>query len=137
MSAFIDSSEEAITGAVSVTNFPPVQNVRVVGGTTTGINVYSSALVPYATVTTILTYTVTTATLSIFGVFGWGDTSGEFLVKLNGTVVGGGRTTAASPNFYANYEPAAINAVNGDVITITAEHYNIAARTMKANLLGG
>lgn len=102
------------------------------------INSYSETLVPFATVTTILTYTVPTAqTLNVTSVIGWGDTSGEFLVKVNSITKGGGRSTAADPNFQGDYRSAPIVANAGDVVTITAEHYNPSAKTMKANLLGG
>lgn len=102
------------------------------------VNSYSETLVPFATVTTILTYTVPVAqTLNITQVIGWGDTSGEFLIKVNGLTKGGGRSTAADPNFQGDYRGAPIVAMAGDIVTITAEHYNPSAKTMKANLLGG
>lgn len=102
------------------------------------VNTYSETLVPFATVTTILTYTVPAAqTLNVVEIIGWGDTSGEFLIKVNGITKGGGRSTAATPTFTGCYKSAPIVAVAGDVVTITAEHYNPSAKTMKANLLGG
>jgi len=102
------------------------------------VNSYSETLVPFATVTTILTYTVPALqTLHVTEVIGWGDTSGEFLIKVNGLTKGGGRSTAADPNFLGDYRGAPIVAMAGDVVTITAEHYNPSAKTMKANLLGG
>lgn len=102
------------------------------------VNSYSETLVPFATVTTILTYTVPAAqSLYVTEIIGWGDTSGEFLIKVNGLTKGGGRSTAADPNFFGDYRGAPIVAAAGDVVTITAEHYNPSARTMKANLLGG
>lgn len=102
------------------------------------VNSYSETLVPFATVTTILTYLVPVSqTLNITRVIGWGDTSGEFLVKVNGITKGGGRSTAAEPNFIGEYQGAPIVAVAGDTVTITAEHYNPSAKTMKANLMGG
>lgn len=102
------------------------------------INTYSETLVPFATVTTILTYTVPVAqTLNVTEIIGWGDTSGEFLIKVNGITKGGGRSTAAVPTFTGDYRSAPIVAVAGDLVTITAEHYNPSVKTMKANLLGG
>lgn len=102
------------------------------------VNSYSETLVPFATVTTILTYSVPLGqTFHITEVIGWGDTNGEFLVKVNNITKGGGRTTAATPNFIGDYVMAPIIASAGDTVTITAEHYNPSARTMKANLLAG
>jgi len=100
-------------------------------------NIYSSALVPYATITTILSYTIVNSFFYIVDVIGWGDTNGEFLIKVDGIVKGGGRTTAASPNFLGEYEFAPIIASLGQVITITSEHYTTSTHEMKANLLGG
>ena len=104
------------------------------------VNEYSSALVPYATVTTILSYTVPAA-VTFYGtqVIGWGDTCGEFLIKVDGVVVGGGRSTASYPNFIGDYESAPFVATTGQVVTITAEQYqpSMGAYTMKANLMGG
>lgn len=120
---------------VSVDNFPDPQNVNLV--TPNSVNEYSELLVPYATVTTVLMYTVPISTsFLIKQVNGWGDTNGEFLIKVDGTVVGGGRTTAADPNFLGNYLSAPITATTGQLVTITAEHYNMTSHIMKANLMG-
>lgn len=104
----------------------------------TTINVYSDALVSFSTPTTILTYTVPALQdVYIVGAVCWGDTDGEFLIKVDGSTRGGGRTTAAMPVFSFSYSPAPILATAGQVITIQATHYNPASKTMKANLLGG
>jgi hypothetical protein len=104
------------------------------------VNVYAELLVPYATVTTILSYTVPVGvTFHIAQVEGWGDTNGEFLVKVDGVTKGGGRTTAADANYYGNFISAPIPATAGQVVTITAEQYqpSMGAYVMKANLMGG
>lgn len=100
-------------------------------------NVYSQALVPFSSVTTILTFVVAVPTFTVFSFIGWGDTVGEFLIKVNGVTKGGGRTSAATPVFTADYTFGPIPTVLGDVITITAEHFYTATHTMKANLIGG
>lgn len=102
------------------------------------INSYSETLVPFNLETTVLTYTVPLGqTLHITEVIGWGDTDGEFFVRVNTIQKGGGRTTAATPNFIGDYSSAPIIANAGDMVTITAHHYNPSAETMKVNLLGG
>lgn len=102
------------------------------------VNVFSSALVAFNTVTTILSYLVPAGqTLYITGIDGWGDTDGEFLVKVDGVEEGGGRTTAATPNVQRDYKTAPIIATEGQTVTITACHFNPSAKTMKGNLLGG
>lgn len=119
--------------------------VRIAGTTgggipvfTSTVNTYSETLVPFATPTTILTYLVPALqTLYVTEAIGWGDTSGEFLIKVNGITKGGGRTTAATPNFAGDYVSAPIIASSGDTVTIVAEHFNPASKIMKANLLGG
>lgn len=103
---------------------------------TTSVNIYSENLVAYATVTTILTYTVSSTIFYITGMVGWGDTCGEFLVKVNGVTAGGGRTTASMPVCTLPYSICPIKTIAGDTVTVTAEHYNVATKTMKANLLG-
>lgn len=129
------TSDLPITGDVTIANQPI--DVHIVGSGGNSTNVYSQVLVPYATITTILTFVVATATFNISSFIGWGDTCGEFLVKVNGVTKGGGRTTAATPTFTADYIDGPIPTLLGDVITITAEHYTITSHIMKANLLGG
>lgn len=105
---------------------------------TSTVNSYSETLVPFATPTTILTYAVPLGqTLYVLEAIGWGDTNGEFLIKVNGITKGGGRTTAATPNFEGDYIAAPIIAMAGDIVTIVAEHFNPSSKTMKANLLAG
>ncbi len=123
-------------GCEYTSDLPVVGNITIVPGPNAA-NVYSEILVPYATVTTILTFIVASATLSIFSFVGWGDTVGEFLIKVNGITKGGGRTTAATPTFTADYTSGPIPTVLGDMITITSEHYTITSHVMKANLLVG
>lgn len=115
----------------------PVTGTFVIVPSANAQNIYSEALVPYATVTTILTFVVATDTFNISGFIGWGDTCGEFLLKVNGITKGGGRTTAAEPITTPNYLNGPVPTILGDVITITAEHYTVTSHTMKANLIGG
>jgi hypothetical protein len=104
------------------------------------VNIYAEMLVPYGTVTTILSYTVpASVTFYCTQVNGWGDTCGEFLIKVDGVTAGGGRSTASDPNFFGNFVTAPIVATTGQVVTITAEQYQPSMGTynMKANLMGG
>jgi hypothetical protein len=110
------------------------------GGTgfTSTINNYAETLVPFDTETTILSYTVSAGqTLYITAVIGWGDTNGEFFVRVNTVQKGGGRNTAADPSFVGDYHTAPIIANAGDMVTISVHHFNTSTRTMKVNLLGG
>jgi hypothetical protein len=102
------------------------------------VNVYSEALVPFNTETTILTYTVPAdQRLYITQVHGWGYTNGEFVIYVDGDAKSGGFTSAAEPNYDGNFVTAPIVADAGQIVTITLSHMNPAAKTMKANLLGG
>jgi len=117
----------------------PVQVVSEVNFAS-AVNIYAELLVPYATVTTILSYAVPAA-VTFYGtqVIGWGDTCGEFLIKVDGIIVGGGRSTASYPNFIGDYTTAPFVATTGQIVTITAEQYqpSMGTYTMKANLMGG
>jgi hypothetical protein len=99
-------------------------------------NQYSEALVPFNTETTILSHLVT-STFYILGIEGWGDTCGEFFIKVDGTIVGGSRTTAAIPTCFTNYTSAPIQVNAGSIVTITATHYVPTTHTMRTNLFGG
>lgn len=102
------------------------------------INQYSEALVPFNTETTVLSYLVPVGqTFYILGMKGWGDTNGEFFIKIDGTIVGGNRTTAALPACDSEFAVAPIKANTGSLITITAIIYTMTTHTMRANLLGG
>lgn len=102
------------------------------------VNIYSEALVPFNTETTILTYTVpANQRMYVTQVHGWGYTNGEFVIKVDGDAKSGGFTSAAEPNYDGNFVSAPIVADAGQVVTITLSHMNPAAKTMKANLLGG
>lgn len=102
------------------------------------VNPYSEALVPFNVETTVLSYLVPVGqTFYIIGMMGWGDTTGEFFVKIDDTIVGGDRTTAAKPSCFRDYTAAPIKANAGSLITITATTYVITTHTMRANLLGG
>ena len=103
---------------------------------TSRVNQYSDALVPYNTETTILSHLVA-SNLDILGMECWGDTNGEFFIKVDGTIVGGSRTTAAVPTCSTDYLNAPIQVNAGSIVTITATHYVPTTHTMRANLFGG
>lgn len=102
------------------------------------VNQYGEILVPFNTETTIISYVVPTGqTFYILGMNGWGDTSGEFFVKIDGNIVGGDRTTAAVPSCKANYQAAPIPASAGSIVTISVITYVPTAHIMRAIILGG
>lgn len=104
----------------------------------TPVNVFSEVLALFATETTILTYSVPVGqTFSITRVIGWGDYDGEFLVRVDGTLMGGGRTSAAERTLHLPYNSGPIVATSGQIITVTIIHYSPAIRLFRANLLGG
>jgi len=102
------------------------------------VNQYGEILVPFNTETTILTYVVPVGqTFYILGINGWGDTNGEFFVKVDGNIVGGDRTTAAVPSCKVNYQAAPIPANAGSVVTISVVTYVATTHIMRAIILGG
>lgn len=114
--------------------------VHSTNGETVGspVNVFSEVDAMFATETTILTYTVPAGmTLSLTTVIGWGDNVGEFLVRVDGVLRGGGRTSAATLTLDLPYDSAPIIANAGQVVTVTITHYAPATRHFRANMLGG
>lgn len=102
------------------------------------VNQYGEILVPFNTETTILTYVVPVGqTFYILGMNGWGDTNGEFFIKVDGNIVGGDRTTAAVPSCRPNYQAAPIPASAGSVVTISVVTYVPTTHIMRAIILGG
>jgi hypothetical protein len=90
--------------------------------------------VPFGIETTILTYNVTSG-LYINQIIAWGQYDGEFLVRQNGTIISGGRTSAADRTLNLIYsEP--LHTISGDVITVTILEYGPALQQFRAQLLG-
>jgi hypothetical protein len=102
----------------------------------TGVNIFATNdNIPATIETTLLTYTVVTP-IHISQLIGWGTYVGEFLIKKNGVIVGGGRTSAAEQTLDVDYETAPIVTAMGDTITVTILHYGPGLRQFRCNLLG-
>lgn len=148
-----------LSGNVDVENFPAIQpvsgtvtakiedtagnpltstsgalNVNIVGATTpTAINICATNnSVTYGTETVILTYT-NTGISTVTQFIGWGTYDGEFLLRINGTIVGGGRTSAAQRTLQV---VASFPTVISDVITVTILEYGPGTQQFRANLIG-
>lgn len=98
----------------------------------TTVNIFATADASYGAETTILSYT-NVGIKWITQVIGWGQYDGEFLVRINGTIVGGGRNSTANRTLQLQ-EPFAT--VNGDVITVTILEYGPGLQNFRANLIG-
>lgn len=98
----------------------------------TTVNIFATADASYGVETTILSYTNVGITW-VTQIVGWGQYDGEFLVRINGTIVGGGRTSAADRTLQLN-EP--FPTVMGDAITVTILEYGPAAQNFRVNLIG-
>jgi hypothetical protein len=130
-----EGSKQALD--VNIANTTPLQ-VVIVSASGLTVNVFSEVDAPYATETTILSYTVPiTKILDMTSAVGWGTFDGEFLIRIDGTLVGGGRTSAAQRNWVGNYISAPLMAVAGHVVTISITHYSTSVQHFRANLLGG
>lgn len=104
----------------------------------TGINLYGeNGAVVSGVETTILSYTNTGITW-VTHIIAWGTYDGEFLLRKNGTIVGGGRTSTADRTLdllYNNPIPTTI----GDVILVTVLYYNVntsGLQQFRCNLMG-
>jgi hypothetical protein len=121
---------------VQIDNLPVP--VTVVSEYVNPVNVFGEVDVPYATETTIVSYTVPlTKTLDLTSIVGWGDYVGEFFVRVDGVQRGGGWTTAAQITLVLPFEDAPIIATPGQVVTVSVVHYKTATRHFKANICGG
>jgi hypothetical protein len=121
---------------VDITNFPAVQNVSIVPSTT-GVNLFgTSDTVTNGFETTILSFTVTTA-FHISQLVGWGTYDAEFLIRLNGAIVGGCRSSPSERTISVTYSVAPIAASPTDVITVTVLEYGPDLQQFRVNLLGG
>jgi hypothetical protein len=98
----------------------------------TTVNVFATADASYGIETTILTYT-NIGIKWITQVIGWGQYDGEFLVRINGAIVGGGRTSAADRTLQLS-EPFAT--ATTDIITVTILEYGPATQNFRVNLVG-
>ena len=122
-----------VSGTVAVTQGGPF-SVSIVGNAS-GINVFATNdSVPYGIETTILSYTTVSA-FRIAQVVAWGTYDGEFLIRQNGTIVGGGRTSAADRTLDILYG-ATIPTSLGDVITVTILEYGPGLQQFRCNLIG-
>jgi hypothetical protein len=99
---------------------------------TTTINIFATADATYGIETTILSYTNIGITW-VTQVIGWGQYDGEFLVRINGTIVGGGRNSTADRTLSLK-EPFATTL--GDVIIVTILEYGPGTQNFRANLIG-
>jgi hypothetical protein len=102
------------------------------------INVFSEVDAGFSVETTILTYTVPAGqTFSVTRVVAWGDWDGEYLIRVDGVLHGGGRTSVADRTLNIPYDTGPIIANSAQVVTVTITHYNPATKHFRANLLGG
>lgn len=104
----------------------------------TSINLYAeNTTVPSSILTAILTYTVPAGkTLDITGIYGWGQCDGEFVIKVDSVVVGGGWSSPSFRTLHLDYSAAPIPATAGQIVTINVTQYQISTQDFKANLLG-
>jgi hypothetical protein len=103
----------------------------------TGISLFATSdTVPNGIETTLLTYLVVPASFHVSQLIGWGTYDGEFLIRKNGTIVGGGRTSAADRTLNIVYSAGQLPAVSGDTITVTILEYGPGMQQFRINLLG-
>lgn len=134
VTVFQGTSPWIVAGTVAVTQGGPFA-VSIVGSTT-GTNLFATTdTVSFGIETTILTHTVTTV-FAISQLVAWGTYDGEFLIRVNGTIVGGGRTSAADRTLNLTYTVAPIPTTLGDVIVVTILEYGPGLQQFRCNLLG-
>jgi hypothetical protein len=112
--------------------------VTTTGSAGTPVNQYAeNTTVPSGVLIAILSYTVPAGkTLSITGAYGWGTFNGEYLIKVDSAIVGGGWTTPSNITLRLDYVAAPIPATAGQVVTVNVTHYATSTQDFKANLLG-
>ena len=116
--------------------------VTTVATSTNSFNQYGAASVPGGGIETALfpPITVTSVqTLLITGLISWGDVDAEYLIKVDGAIVGGGRSSPAVPTLQLDYGNASLKVMGaplGKTVTIVAKQYTTSAQILKANLRG-
>jgi len=145
-----DSNGVEITPATQVTSLAILSDlnkfqfssgaliVTTTGAAGTPVNVFAeNTTVPSSILTAILSYTVPAGkTLSITGVYGWGQADGEFVIKVDSVVVGGGWSSPSFRTLHLDYIAAPIPATSGQVVTVNVTQYQTSTQDFKANLLG-
>lgn len=112
-------------------------NVNTSGVDGVKTNLYGTQLTAPGIETTLISYVVPVGkTFSVTDMIGWGQYDGEFLIKVDGTEVGGGRTSPSFRTLSLSYLNAPITVNAGSGVTVTITQYSTSAETMKANLLG-
>jgi hypothetical protein len=103
------------------------------------VNVYDDVTsIPPGVETNVITYTVpATKTLSILGMYCWGNYDGEFTIRVNGVQVGGGWSSPSDRTLFVDFSSAPVGASAGLVVTINVTQYGTASYDFQANLLGG
>lgn len=112
---------------------------QAVAATDTPINQFDTQTsIPSGSEQLILSYVVPVGKiLKVKKIIGWGTYDGEFILRIDGTQVGGGRTSAANRTLDLSYEAAPMEAVAGQQVNIYIEHYSSSTESFSANLLGG
>lgn len=113
-------------------------NVTNSGASGTPVNTFAeNTTVPSGVLTAILSYTVPAGkTLNITGAYGWGQADGEFIIKVDSVVVGGGWSSPSFRTLFLDYSAASIPATAGQVVTVNVTQYQTSTQDFKANLLG-
>lgn len=105
-------------------------------------NVYGANTVPGGGVeTVILTATILVGTTALIETLvAWGDVDASYLLKVDGVIVAGGRTSISEPTLDLNYGKGSIvvkaTTVNR-IITVTAQQFSNSAHELSANIAGG
>jgi hypothetical protein len=102
-----------------------------------GISLFASSdTVPSGVETTVLSYTVPVTSFHVTQLVGWGTYVGEFLIRKNGSIVGGGRTSTAEQTLNISYSGGMLPATTGDTLTVTVLQYGPGPRQFRINLFG-
>jgi hypothetical protein len=106
-----------------------------IGPEATGINIFAdNDSVTNGVETTILPYT-NTGISWITQIVAWGTYDGEFLIRKNGAIVGGGRTSAADRTLNILYNNP-IPTITGDVILVTILEHGPGLQQFRCNFMG-
>ena len=127
-----------IMGLESLTRVRLIESdVSGLAGFNNTVNYFVEALIPTNTSTVLYTSTTVLSTkFKLLSVFGWGVFDGEFLIKINGSIKGGGRTSAANRTLYLDYSAAPIVASQNDILEVYVEHFAGSSKVFRCNILG-
>lgn len=101
------------------------------------MNLYGDVQTTFSVPGILLDYAVPEGrAMKLTSLIGWGDTSAEYLVYINGQPRGGARSSAESRTVQVWWDNSPIMANSEDLIEVVGCHYSTGLKNLRVNLIG-